>query len=44
MANQEDYYMNKPWEKYHRRKPIKEFNLNQTMIMECYVKEIINDF
>lgn len=31
MAKKEDFYCDKCWEKYHRRKPIKEFELNQTM-------------
>lgn len=32
MANQEEYNLiDRPWEKYHRRTPIKEFDLNQTM-------------
>lgn len=29
--NNEEIFSSKPWEKYHRRKPIKEFDLNQTM-------------
>lgn len=31
MAKQEEFLYDKTWEKYHRRKPIKEFDLNQTM-------------